>query len=281
MALRAKKPDAIQKRLKLFLFGGAGVGKTTASIQWPKSYIVDAERGAENYDQLITASGSVVMQSTDIDEVIDEVKKLMTEQHEYRTLVLDPITPLYQDLLDKCEQKVGSDFGRHYGEANKTMKRLSNLIMALDMNVIVTAHAKTEYGENMVKLGQTFDGWKRLDYLFDLVLELSKRGTKRMARVVKTRLAQFPDGDTFEWSYDSMADRYGRDIVEKRAETVELATAEQCAELNRLLELVNLPEGTVEKWLSKANVDSFEDMPSDAIAKCIAHVRGKLEGVAA
>jgi hypothetical protein len=78
-----------------------------------------------------------------------EVKALLTEKHDYRTLVIDPITTLYNDLLDKCEQKVGSDFGRHYGAANKTMKRLANLIMALDMNVVVTAHAKAEYGENL------------------------------------------------------------------------------------------------------------------------------------
>ena len=56
--LRAKKPEAVTKRLKLFMFGPAGVGKTTAAIQFPKSYIIDCEKGAENYDKLITASGT-------------------------------------------------------------------------------------------------------------------------------------------------------------------------------------------------------------------------------
>jgi hypothetical protein len=46
--------------------------------------------------------------------------------------------------------------------------------MNLDMNVIVTAHAKTEYGANLSKLGYTFDGWRQLDYWFDLVVELGK-----------------------------------------------------------------------------------------------------------
>ena len=55
MALRAKKPEAVTKRLKLFMFGPAGVGKTTAAIQFPNSYIIDCERGTENYDKLITA----------------------------------------------------------------------------------------------------------------------------------------------------------------------------------------------------------------------------------
>ena len=54
--LRARKPEAVTKRLKLFMFGPAGVGKTTAAIQFPNSYIIDCERGAENYDKLIAAS---------------------------------------------------------------------------------------------------------------------------------------------------------------------------------------------------------------------------------
>src|SRR5207245_10645405 len=113
----------------------------------------DGERGTENYDKLVTSSGSVVFQTTDIHDVIAEVKSLLTEKHDFRTLVIDPITPVYNDLLDKCETLVGADFGRHYGAANKQMKRLANLIMALDMNVVITAPAKTEYGQNQPKLG--------------------------------------------------------------------------------------------------------------------------------
>src|SRR6185312_6649240 len=207
MPLRAKTPESVTKRLKLFMFGPAGVGKTTAAIQFPNSYIIDAERGTENYDKLVITSGSAVYQTNDINEVIAEVKALLTEKHDFKTLVIDPITTIYNDLLEKCELKVGTDFGRHYGEANKTMKRLANLIMALDMNVVVTAHAKTEYGANLSKLGYTFDGWKQLDYWFDLVVELGKKGKKRFARVTKTRVESFPDEDVFEWSYDAIKRR--------------------------------------------------------------------------
>src|SRR3954464_5591359 len=225
MALRARKPEPVTKRLKLFMFGPAGVGKTTAAIQFPNSYIIDCERGSENYDKLVTASGSVVFQTTDIHEVVQEVKSLLTIPHDYRTLVIDPITPIYNDLLEKCELKVGSDFGRHYAAANKEMKRLANLILALDMNVIITAHAKKEYGDNLRVLGQTFDGWRQLDYWFDLVVELGKKGKKRFAKVVKTRVDTFPDEDVFEWSYDAVKKRYDISMLEKEATVVKLATA--------------------------------------------------------
>src|SRR3954462_7384343 len=274
--LRARKPEPTTKRLKFFMFGPAGVGKTTAAIQFPNSYIIDAERGTENYDKLITASGSSVFQTTDVNEVLQEVKSLLTEKHDFRTLVIDPITPIFNDLLDKCEMQVGSDFGRHYGAANKTMKRLANLIMSLDMNVVVTAHAKPEYGQNLAKIGYTFDGWKQLDYWFDLVVELGKRGKKRFAKVVKTRLDSFPDEDVFEWNYDSIKRRYDVAMLEKEATAVKLAGPEQVREIKDLLSLVRLPEGTVDKWFAKAGVDLWEDMPTDVVQKCIEFVKGRL-----
>ena len=276
--LRARKPEAVVKRLKMFMFGPAGVGKTTAAIQFPNSYIIDGERGTENYDKLITESGSVVYQTTDINEVVQEVKSLLTEKHDFRTLVIDPITPVYNDLLDKCESQVGADFGRHYGAANKTMKRLANLIMNLDMNVIITAHAKTEYGANLAKIGYTFDGWRQLDYWFDLVVELGKKGKRRMARVAKTRIETFPDDDVFEWSYDAIKKRYDASILEREAQQVALASSEQVRELTGLLNIVRLPEGLVEKWLSKAQVETWEDMPAETIAKCIEYVKNRLPG---
>jgi hypothetical protein len=281
MALRARKPEAVTKRLKLFMFGPAGVGKTTAAIQFPNSYIIDCEKGTENYDKLVSASGSVVFQTTDINEVLQEVKSLLTEKHEYRTLVMDPITTIYNDLLEKCEHKVGTDFGRHYGEANKTMKRLANLIMALDMNVVITAHAKAEYGQNFSKIGYTFDGWKQRDYWFDLVVELGKKGKKRFAKIVKTRLEQFPDEDVFEWSYDSIKKRYDVAILERDAAPVSLSNPDQIREIKDLLALVRLPEGTTEKWFNKAGVDNWEDMPADVIAKCIEYVKNRLPSAAA
>lgn len=280
MALRAKKPEAVTKRLKLFMFGPAGVGKTTAAISFPNAYIIDCERGSENYDKLITACKSVVFQTTDVQDMITEIKALLTEKHEYRTLVIDPITTIYNDLLEKCEAKVGSDFGRHYGAANKVMKRLANLIMALDMNVVITAHAKTEYGQNLAKLGYTFDGWRQLDYWFDLVVELTKKGKKRYAKVVKTRLEQFPDEDVFEWSYDAILKRYDAGTLEREANVIQLATAEQIREIKDLLALVRLPEGLVDKWFGKAGVDTWEDMPADVVAKCIEFVKNRLHSSA-
>ena len=204
MSLRGKNPIAITKRLKALFYGTAGSGKTIASISFPKPYLIDTERGAENdqYTKLLEEKGGVIFQTSDFEELLTEVKSLLTEKHEYKTLIIDPLTTLYNDLLDKSAIKVGTEFGRHYGEANKYMKHLFNLLLRLDMNVIITSHAKNEYGQNLVVLGQTFDCYKKLDYLFDLVFEIQKRGKERVGIVKKTRVESFEEGEVFPFSYD-------------------------------------------------------------------------------
>lgn len=275
MALRAVSPVKVEKRLKLFLFGQASAGKTTAAIQMPTPYIIDAEKGTDHYAALINKSGGKVFQTTDIAEVIREVRELGTAKHDFKTLVIDPITPLYNNLLDECEQTTGSDFGRHYGAANKIMKRLVNLVMATDMNVIVTAHAKAEYGKKLEIIGRTFDAWKSMDYLFDLVLELSRDGKRRIARVVKTRLASFGEDDKFEWSMEELRKRAGNSL-DREAKVMELATEGQVAMAVKLAETIMMPEGTVSKWFTKAGVEAWADMDRETIDKCIKYLRDRL-----
>jgi len=74
MALKAKAPEVKEKRLKMFVYGPAGVGKTTAAIQFPNAYIIDTERGSDFYAETINKSKSVVFQSLNVDEVKEEVK---------------------------------------------------------------------------------------------------------------------------------------------------------------------------------------------------------------
>lgn len=277
MALRGKKPEAIQKRLKALFYGSAGVGKTTAAIQFPSPYLIDTEKGAENdqYIKILQKAGGAIYQTSDFDELVFEVKALLTEQHDYKTLVIDPLTTLYNDLLDKSAVKNGTDFGKHYNEANKRIKHLLNLLLRLDMNVIITSHAKNEYGQNMSVLGQTFDCYKKLDYLFDLVFEIQKRGKERVGIIKKSRIEAFPDGETFPFSYAEIAERYGKDILERDAVAEVLATKEQIKRLTYLVDLYKEPQEVVQKWLDKANAESFAELNAVIIDKLIKYMENK------
>lgn len=280
MALRAKKPENIQKRLKALFYGTSGVGKTTAAISFPRVYLIDTERGAENsqYTDKLSKNGGVIFQTTDFEDVITEVKSLLTEKHEYKTLVIDPLTTLYNDLLDKSALKSGTDFGKHYVHANKQVKHLMNLLLRLDMNVIITSHAKNEYGQNLSVLGSTFDCYKKIDYLMDLVFEISKRGKDRVGIIKKSRIEAFPDTETFPFSYDEIANRYGREVLERDAIAQELATEYQVKELLRLIDLIKVPVEVSQKWLDKSCSEKWEEMPKDAIQKCIDHLTSKIKG---
>jgi hypothetical protein len=288
MALRGKKPENIEKRLKALFFGGAGVGKTTAAIQFPKPYLIDTEKGAENeqYVTLLENNGGAIFQTSDFDDMMSEIKGLLSEKHEYKTLIIDPLTVVYNHLLEtsanflkrisKEKDATGTEFGRHYAEADKKMKHLLNLLLRLDMNVIITSHMKAVYDEKMKIIDRTFDCYKKLDYLFDLVFEIQKRGKERVGIVRKSRIIAFPDSDQFPFSYDEIANRYGTDILEKESKPETLASKEQVHETKRLIEVMKVDPATWEKWLDKAKCETFDEMPTDIIQKCIDMLKKQL-----
>lgn len=281
MNLRGSKPETIQKRLKAFFYGNAKVGKTTAAIQFPKPYIIDTERGAENdkYVNILKKGGGLIFQTNQFEEVVKEVTALLTEKHEYKTLIIDPMTVLYDDLLEICISKVGDSYGKHTFLASKRMKNLYSLLTRLDMNVIITSHAKSEYkmvGKELTLIGNTFDCYKKMDYMFDLIVEIQKRGKERVAIIKGTRLDGFEEDDSFIFSYDEICNRYGRDILERDCIPTELATTEQIKELKNVIKLFHIHQVVVDKMLKKENVEDFEYMSKAYIQKCIDHFKLKM-----
>lgn len=290
MALRAKKPEEKQKRLKMFVYGPSGIGKTTAALLFPKAYVIDTEKGTDHYAKTINAMDSAVFQSNVFDDVMAEVKQLLTTKHEYRTLIIDPITQVYHSVQDKWsrifekhakseKEAEVQDFGmRYWGRVKSDFKALQRMLMALDMNIIVTSHQKDLYGTGMTKIGVTFDSMKGEDYLYDLVFRLEKKGDKRMAITIKERAEvghpKFPP--EFEWSYANFLKFYGEEIITREAVAVPLASEEQIVRVKALLEVVKIDETTVADWFSKNDVSDWPEMTSEAIGKAIAYIEKKL-----
>jgi hypothetical protein len=272
MALLAKKPKKIDKRLKLMMFGPPGVGKTTAAIQFPKPYILDTERGAENdqYVDAINKSDGAILSTTSFDTIVDQVRALASEPHEFRTLVIDPITVIYDDLVAYWEKRVGTDFGRGYSAAKKQWKRLTALISTLDMNVVMTSHAKNLYAEGtaMKIIGMTYDGPKGADYYMDLVLEAIKDGDDRSCRIAKSRIASLPEGEVIPFGYDEIAERYGRDTLERDATVIEFASVETVRAVREHLAQRMDGEELEGKWLRAAGVADLADMTSEQMEGC-------------
>lgn len=290
MALRAKKPEATQERLKMLVYGDKGVGKTTAAMQFPRSYLVDLEKGSSRYWKTLQEKKTDRFDTTSFDEVVEEINGLLTTRHDYRTLILDPVTIVYEDIQDKWlkifdkyaksdKEREMKDYGmRYWGKVKFDSRLLRRLMSRLDMNIVALSHEKPKYHKQEV-IGTTHDSDNKDGYLFDFVFRLEKRGDKRFAITEKKReeigSPLFPD--EFEWSYDNFLKIYGREIIEREAKPLELATEDQVKEIKHLLSVVNFPPEEVEKWFIKAKIEEWEEMEKDQIAKCIDFVKKKLE----
>jgi hypothetical protein len=284
MALRGIQPELVKKRLKTLLYGVAGSGKTMAAISFPQPYLIDTEKGYEHQQYLdkIKENGGCVFHTLDFDEVLAEVKALATEKHTYKTLIIDPLTVIYNNLIEKCaadratpKNPDGMAHGGHYIAADRKMKQLLSLLLKVDMNVIITCHSKNLYGDNMTLLGQTFDGYKKLDYLFDLVFEINKKGKIREAIIKKTRIESFQESDRFQFSYDEMAKRYGREILEKDCQEL-LATPYQISQIENYIKLMNIKPEIIEKWLNKGDANSWDEMDRKHMDSIIEYLKSKL-----
>jgi ABC-type dipeptide/oligopeptide/nickel transport system ATPase subunit len=294
--LKAVVPEKVEKRLKLFVYGESGVGKTTAAIQFGNAYIIDAEHGSDFYSETIAKSNSVVFHSNIFSEVKQELENLLTEDHNFKTLIIDPITPLYQSIQEEWARRFETqlrekgndkaaemgDFGlRFWGKVKSDYKAIQRLILRLDMNVIVTAHQKDVYGTNSSKVGVAPDSMKGDSYFFDNVIRLEKRGKDRIAVVEKERAEigknKFPE--EFVWSYENFRKFYGGEVLERKATAIRMATKDQVKRLQALIETVKIDADVVEKWLIKADADSFADFTEDQIVKCIGFVKNKLNNL--
>lgn len=284
--LKAVKPETAKpSHPKILVFGKPGVGKTWASLQWPLVYYVDTEGGAnlEHYTARLAEAGGVYFGpdqgARDPVTVLEQVQGLATERHPYKTLVIDSISQLWTTIIANEQAKLGSKDA--YGASKKPARAYFRQIVVwcekLDMNVILIAHERDVWGTDG-KTGVTYDGDEKLEYQLHLALNVFKQGPARLARVGKSRLLSFPEGHTFKWDFDTFADLYGRDVIEREAEPIVLASENQVQEIERLLSIVKIPEEIVEKWKNAANAESWSEFEADKLEKCLTVLRNKLAG---
>jgi hypothetical protein len=285
--LRGKPGTHIRKRVKAFFYGEAGSGKTTCAINFPKPYYIDTEKGSEHsqYIKILEQKGGMVYQTRDFQDLFQEVRTLATEKHSFETLVIDPITPIYANLVEACSKKVGIAHGRHYGEANKEFERLLDLLLRIDMNVVITAHGKKEYGSDMAVIGNTFDAYKKLPFIFDLVIESKIVGKEHKGVIKKSRISTIPANEEIPFNYESIQNLYGQDILEGESvpilETVpnkvrsfaQLQSEDDGYQLQReikyAVEYYSVPWEMQEKWITAANVSSLDELSDHQIRKLL------------
>jgi len=292
--LKAVDPKAAEpSKPKILIFGKPGVGKTWTSLDFPNVFYIDTEGGAdlEHYTTKLKASGGMYLGteqgSLSFDTVLEQIQALATEEHQFKTVVIDSITKLFNLEVTKEGERLGDKnaFGADKKPAIAHMRKLVSWLSRLDMNVILIAHEKPQWGIDgkgeRTEIGVTFDCWDKLEYELHLCLHIKKMGDSRKALVRKSRLTGFPDSSSFDWAYPEFSKRYGKDVIEKKPVSLTLATPEQLAEVNRLLGIVKLSEtDKQDKWIGENQV-MLAEVESEKMEKIINHLKGKTNAVPA
>lgn len=287
--LKAKDPkDVSPGKSKIMIFSRSGVGKTWFALDFPKPYYIDTEGGAKlgHYQKKLAAVGGAYFGPEDgalnFEEVLGQVQALATEKHEYKTLTFDSITKLFQTATADEANRLGDKdvFSASKKPAIAFMRRLVNWVQRIDMNVIFIAHEVAEWGMvngQREQIGVGADIWDKLQYELDLNLQAIRRGNSRVAMVKKSRLLGFPETETFPLEYEEFASRYGKDFIEGAVSQITLASADQVAEIKRLLDLLKLPQNEIDKALNKAKAEDWSELTDEQADAYIAYLKKKIE----
>jgi len=271
-----QKARSLDKRLKLFLWGDSGVGKTTLALQFPKPVVIDLEGGADLYGESFDFD---VLRASTADEAMDAAQWLLTHPHAYRTLVIDPIT-VYWDALQKKWSDIflrrnkgskGYKFEfydlqpRDWMTVKAEFKDFIRKLIALDMNVIVTARQKVQYADGgfMKAIGETFDGEKSLPYLFDTIVRLYRDEKGRfLGECLKDRSNKLPPGE-FECSFARLEELFGKKTLARKARPTAFATDVQKRQIREHIARFEMTPEQVVRRLAAYGSESLDDLTEE------------------
>jgi hypothetical protein len=143
-----KGPQARPPRI--VIYGGHGIGKSTLASKFPNPIFISTEDGLTSID---TTS---FPKADNLSEVVDAIKKLMKEPHDFKTVVLDSVDWLVEPLITEHIEGSFEAKDLAYGKGNmliaeefrKILQGFDVLIKKRNMNVVIIAHAAVVRYEN-------------------------------------------------------------------------------------------------------------------------------------
>lgn len=212
-----------EKKIKIFIYGPPGTFKTRTALRLgagngsdPALAVIDTEFGTDQYAGEFNFLSS---QHINPDDIFNAIKELSQNPKSIKTLVLDTFSVYHEALTHKftdlyLKREIRSSghkveyftlSPKDYLPINREASNFVRFLIKCDLNIIVTAQAKDKWGDNMSVVGATFDGWKRLPYYFDIVIEIIESKGKFKAIFHKDRTNHFDKGKEYEWTNDKEA----------------------------------------------------------------------------
>ena len=144
-----------QRPIIATLFGEGGMGKTTLAAMFPKPVFIRTEDGTASLQGNEDVSLFDIAKSSQ--DVLDAIEALATQEHEFKTVVIDSITQLATlieseivaaDPKAKSINQAGGGYGAGYATAAERHRQIREWAGALayetGMNVVFIGHADTE-----------------------------------------------------------------------------------------------------------------------------------------
>lgn len=151
MSKEAKQPswqDTLRKGKqsvppRICIYGGHGIGKSTLASQFPAPIFISTEDGLDSLDVVSFPKAE------NINEVVSNIKTLIKEDHDFKTVVIDSVDWLVEPLIvgnvesnhDAKELAFGKGQMLVAEEFREILQGLDVLRLKRGMNVVLIAHA--------------------------------------------------------------------------------------------------------------------------------------------
>ena len=147
-----------QKPLRAIIYGEAGLGKSSLAAAFPDPIFIDLEKGLSEID------AQAFPEPENYQQVIEQLKYVVTEKHSFKTLVIDSIDWLEKIIFEEVTSNAGvkdiSDigYGGGYSHALKIIGQFISGLQAvskINMHVVLLAHSHIKLFSN--PLGPDYD----------------------------------------------------------------------------------------------------------------------------
>ena len=128
---------------RICIYGGHGIGKSTLASQFPNPIFISTEDGLDSLD--VTS----FPKATALGDVVESIKTLLKEDHDFKTVVVDSVDWLVEPLIvdsvnsqyDDKEQAFGKGQMFIAEEFREILQGLDALRLKKNMNIVLIAHA--------------------------------------------------------------------------------------------------------------------------------------------
>lgn len=128
---------------RICIYGGHGIGKSTLASRFPRPIFISTEDGLDSLDVVSFP------RAKSIADVVQNIKSLLNEEHEFLTVVVDSVDWLVEPLIANSVNEQYDEKQQAYGKGSLYMaEEFREILQGLDalrlrrgMNVVLIGHA--------------------------------------------------------------------------------------------------------------------------------------------